>query len=608
MKKNFIYALMSAIALTGAASFSACSSSDEIVDNPDYNPEDNSVKTQFTIAFPSEISGIATRQTSSVVQEGASTDLTKFLGISKMVLIPYANATDRATRLGEAIEVSSMIKPKEATSTNAIPNGTTLASGLVDKTTSVLYKDVTIPLSTSGFLFYGEATGTSDDFATGSIVETNLDNAHQATDFLFSLQPIKAEESNIDKTNSDKIIAYLTQIAAATHWADCANTANSSQSWYNAGLGELYKVFTSNHAGSTATVKGLVQDLYESVYSTPGDVATAIKTAITTTYANASGTTLTFTGDLGNNYPADNNLPDGSAAMTWSTASPAVPSMVYTGSTTDLNAGSMTSYTYPASLYYTVSSGIQTANASLAEKYTGSANWTTILGNYSAGTSVGPSTKSVAIVNPIEYAVARLDVGIYAEAETLYDREGTGVDVGSTTFPVTGVIVGGQPVSVNYLFQALNNAGGRTIYDKTMNSTFYATYSASPVSAQNHTLVLETFATQKVNVIIELENNSGSAFVGKTGIIPNNTKFYLAAELDPTTDGLSIPYTEKKVFKQDYITTAILKIAKGSAGSTNTTGLGAAYNIIPDLRTTQMELGMSVNLEWRSGITFDLEI
>ena len=50
MKKYFSYALVGAIALTGAVGFSSCSSSsDEVVgNNPDYNPELNSVKTQFT--------------------------------------------------------------------------------------------------------------------------------------------------------------------------------------------------------------------------------------------------------------------------------------------------------------------------------------------------------------------------------------------------------------------------------------------------------------------------------------------------------------------------------------------------------------------------------
>lgn len=614
MKKNFKYALLSATALMGAVSFSACSSSDEVVDNPDFDPETNSVKTQFTIAFPNEISGTTTRQTDAIVQEGADANITKFRGISNIVLIPYASATNRTSRLGDAITFSSMIKPNVATSENAIPSG----NNLVGTSSSVLYKDVTIPLSTSGFLFFGEATGTTNDAATGSIVETNLDNNHQAADFSFALEPIKANESSIDKTNSDKIIAYLTQIAAAQDadatitWAGCANTANSSQSWYNAGLGDLYKLFISNHAGSTATVKGLVQYVYSSVYPYNDKVSTAIKTAITTTYASVNSsdpTKLDFTDALGANYPADNHLPDGSAAMTWSNASPAVPSMVYTGSTTDLNAGSMTSYTYPASLYYTIDSGIKTADASQADNYNSTNDWSTILGGYS-GTSVGPSTKSVAIVSPIEYAVARLDVGIYAAAETLYDKEGAAVTVGDNTFPVTGVIVGGQPTSVNYLFTPANNSGGRTIYDNTMNSTFYAQYSASEVGVQNHTLVLETYKDQKVNIIIELENKSGNAFVGKTGIIPNNTKFYLAAELDPTN--ITSPSTNNnsldRVFKKDYTTTAILKIAQGTSGATNAKGLGAAYNVIPDLRTTQMELGMSVNLSWQTGIVFKTEI
>ena len=51
MKKMFKYASLGAIALVGAVSFSACSSSDEIVDNPDYNPVDNTVKTQIAFSL-----------------------------------------------------------------------------------------------------------------------------------------------------------------------------------------------------------------------------------------------------------------------------------------------------------------------------------------------------------------------------------------------------------------------------------------------------------------------------------------------------------------------------------------------------------------------------
>ena len=67
MKKLFNLALFSAIALTGAVGFSSCSSSsDEVIDNPNYNPETNTAKAQFAISLPQEIKS-QTRQTEVVV-------------------------------------------------------------------------------------------------------------------------------------------------------------------------------------------------------------------------------------------------------------------------------------------------------------------------------------------------------------------------------------------------------------------------------------------------------------------------------------------------------------------------------------------------------------
>ena len=40
----------------------------------------------------------------------------------------------------------------------------------------------------------------------------------------------------------------------------------------------------------------------------------------------------------------------------------------------------------------------------------------------------------------------------------------------------------------------------------------------------------------------------------------------------------------------------------------NTKGLAAAYNTIPDLRTPQLELGLSVDLTWQPGVQFDLDL
>ena len=65
---------------------------------------------------------------------------------------------------------------------------------------------------------------------------------------------------------------------------------------------------------------------------------------------------------------------------------------------------------------------------------------------------------------------------------------------------------------------------------------------------------------------------------------------------------------------QDYVTTANFTIKLGTSSTVfdqdapNEEGLGDAYNVIPDLRTPQMELGMSVDLKWEVGHEYDIEL
>ena len=67
MKTYFNYALLSAIAFVGATGFTACSSEDEIVNNPNYDPVDNTVKAQLAISLASN-TGTTTRQADNIVQ------------------------------------------------------------------------------------------------------------------------------------------------------------------------------------------------------------------------------------------------------------------------------------------------------------------------------------------------------------------------------------------------------------------------------------------------------------------------------------------------------------------------------------------------------------
>ena len=93
MKKNFKYAILNAIAVVGAVSFSACQSSEDVIDNPDYNPETNSVKTTITLSVNPNNAKVSTRQTEAIAQVGSS----DFRGITNMVLIPSDNDITSAT-------------------------------------------------------------------------------------------------------------------------------------------------------------------------------------------------------------------------------------------------------------------------------------------------------------------------------------------------------------------------------------------------------------------------------------------------------------------------------------------------------------------------------
>ena len=117
-----------------------------------------------------------------------------------------------------------------------------------------------------------------------------------------------------------------------------------------------------------------------------------------------------------------------------------------------------------------------------------------------------------------------------------------------------------------------------------------------------------------VNIALELVNDN-EEFFGIDGRIAPGQKFYLVAKLDPNdnasggTASSSITWPDptkskfpatgiNRVFIQDYTTTANFTI----------NSLKNAYVTIPDLRASKLQLGLSVDLTWQSGLTFDVPI
>ena len=212
----------------------------------------------------------------------------------------------------------------------------------------------------------------------------------------------------------------------------------------------------------------------------------------------------------------------------------------------------------------------------------------------------------------INYGVANLATTVKCGAASLPDNTGLTVTdpsefpgtvaVPTEGFTVTGLLIGGQPTKVGFNFQpaASNDAFDYTIYDKNLTGIVAKNGAASTT---NYTIVLPNdkgrgVADQNpVNVAIELTNNSGVAFRGFDGIIPAGAKFYLVGKLEPNKVTFTGP-ANPAVFMSDYKTTMNLNI----------TSLKSAYNTIPDLRSTKLQLGLSVDLDWQAGLQFDVEI
>ena len=624
MKKYFSYAFAGAIALTGAVGFASCSTSGEdVVSNinkPDINPSNNSeqdaVKTQFTISFPKNVA--TTRQSGTTVQNDPA--IANFRGMDNIVLLPFA-ATGAAgvdpvgsssTKLSDAISLTKIIVPSVQAVTNSIP-----AASLQAGSNSVLYNDVTIPVGTGSFLFYGKAIDSgTDNFVNGSLSMTQ----GQPSAIKFDL--VQTNSSSTVSSVGTALATYLTSIAQVSNWDGCANTGNSGETWYDASLGPLYTKFINMKAGSSRTVQAAVQDLYTEIKDKSNTVSNAIKAAITNaTYASAgAGDVLTFTAAIGNSeatyFPGDVNLPDGAALLNYEASTKTFTQKTDGNGNTGGVIAKYADYVYPASLYYYCNSGIKTSNSSQQSLYDGTNTWSQITGNSAfSGNSVETSTRSVAILDPIQYGVGRLDASVKLEAATLYDKNGETYNVPAGGFTVTGILIGGQK-QVNFDFTQNTAAVNEyTIFDnitKSQSGTLSATTTASD---PNYTLALETAADLPVNVAVELLNN-GAAFEGADGIVPTGSKFYLVAQLTPSSGTNYNSTTMNQVFKQDYKTIVTFTIkpglskTDGSFNSTtgNTVGLGTAHNLIPDFRTPQLELGLSVDMTWQSGLEFGINL
>ena len=614
MKKNLFIIGMGAMALATPLFLSSCSSSDDIADTPATN-NNEAVKTSFTLSVGlpggnnTSSAKPATRMGEDITQAQTTPG---FRGMDNMTLIPFN--TDAAITTSDSRAGSTNIKLPNATANTLLSNQITSTGN------AHVYTDVSVPVGVKSFLFYGKAidatAGTdaseaADMFKYGSLTKDGLSDGAPSG---ISFTPKQIYSSNAVDGTASALATYLTTIAGSSYentadsktykWSEVAPDAQGQGS----ALQTLYKNFTSLTAGSSASVQDAVQELYTSLNSLLKGNQTAVNNGIINKIIENIKTVATVDTDgkltLKSDYtgfPANINLPDGAATVKCTNGTfAAQTSATYTIDGTQVAA--LSDYVYPANLWYRANTLIKTSDKVLTDKYKDGTAWDAILQNYDGDGVVKNSTASIALKDQIQYAVGRLKMTVKAAGATLYDANGETVAVPTDGFPVSAVLIGDQR-KVDFQFAPNKTDKQYTIYDKELTGINATTTG----STANNTLVLETPADENVNVLLELTNNTGKRFKGKDGYIPNGAKFYLLGALTPSK-GTGYDATKlNQVFKQDYVTTANFTIVTNN-GEGHDKGLGAAYNVIPDLRTPALSIGLSVDLTWQTGLTFDVDM
>lgn len=598
MKKLSSFFLMGTVALAGLGVMSSCSS-DDLGNDPTTNPgETKAVKTQFALNIPRANGG--TRMSGDNAQANKN-----FLGMEDIRMYSFK---------GEPTASST------STATFTLAN---IASGISETASSKIYSDVSVPVGTTHFLFYAHAPqGTTDakKFELGVLDFTAPTTDATATNGISAaLVAVKKE----DTASPAALLGILNGVAGVTNWADADATSE---------LGKLYAKYTSAKAGSANSIRLTLQSLYNNLggivtgaNTDAQTVAKAIRAKIAESFTATTGTdgyvTLAYKEvSAYSTYPNNINLPDGAVQLSFD----ATKKFTYaeTSNLTGIENLKASKICFPASIYY-----FQSSDLAATAKELETNQWPTTTTNWTAATapwlkdasnladgwtaSVQPTTRSIAMRQNINYGVANLATTVKCGAASLPDNTGLTVTdpsefagtvaVPEAGFSVTGLLIGGQPTKVGFDFQPTSDAEYvQTVYDKNLTGIVAKNGVASAV---NYTIVLPNdkgrgVADQnKVNVAIELTNNSGVAFRGADGIIPAGGKFYLVGQLNPdakTIEGVTNP----AVFMSDYKTTMNLNI----------TSLKSAYNTIPDLRSTKLQLGLSVDLDWQAGLQFDVNI
>ncbi len=554
-----------------------------------------------------------TRMTTEVTQTNGN-----FRGIQRLSIIPF-------TTQGK---ITSTDMPSYYESEPIVSTSWTVPDNTVHH-----YQKVHLMKGVASFLTYGQAAAVMGGKDVNGSLIPKVEGQSQTAGIMpermavspanltFELEKIY-KESDVP-AGATAIANYLTHIARAEGKINPGTEDEVTVSWKDANdawLQLLYTNFINQNdlgtniimPGSARNVKAFVSILYRRLAAMNYNDAT-IEKAIVNDILNRITTGVTYEGEgdaltvtsLGtyDSYPNDLDLPDGAAAVLWDMTADGnkgafVPQTV---TTLDAPINTINRFAYPPELYYYSNSRIKTSNTEILESDYGTyQSWSDALANQYPydDAVVSGDTKAVAIKEPLQYGVAHLSATIASTSSSLADADGNLIEVGATSFPVTGIIICGQR-PVDFEFKVKTTATGETtgdelfIYDRHFGGSPYLKFGDS-ASGPFETLALQNEDGKDVTIMLELENQSDKNFKGEDGIVYKGTKFYLTGQVklsggsDTSVSASEKDDVKKRVFTQDHTTTVTMKVQT----------LAHAYNVMPNVLSGRLAIGVDIKLDW----------
>lgn len=476
---------------------------------------------------------------------------------------------------------------------------------------------------TNAILAYASSKTNASSWHKGVLDATF--NDYQPANISFRLRTIQSASDYLGteqvKTLPEQLADYLTDIAN-TFIGEGENIktwkAYATSTTMNADLKLLFKNFTnqlSDEVGevlpsSSANVKAWVEGLKTSLNAvtlTENSDDDQIRDKIIENI-DAQLDKLNPSTGVWKNFPASLYLPDGAAVVRWD----GVKFVPETQTTTIADINNLERFTYPAEIYYYGNSVTWVSSTNLSDNFKEKEIWkkssdsdeNAVLSGFTQG-PVASNTKTVAMFDPLQYGVSQLKVQLMHTASSLKDSKNNDVTIGANQFKLTGIIVGGQlPVGFDFrpetVYPVYSEADMRFIYDSQVNTNgtganepFYLSTADETEFVQ--TLVLQSYTGRSLKLVLEFENISGPDFYGYNGTVYQGTKFYLVGEVVPKSDSEK-PKASDRVFTQDHITTVNVTV----------NSLAKAYNVLPNLMSPRLEMGLELTPKWVQATTTDV--